>query len=402
MLRGTLSVVIVYLAGVTQGVIAQDAGKIELGAFDLTPRVSADFSYIDNVIYSSDSGDQIESWRTVFAPGLLMSTEIGANKLQLDYHLSRGTFFSSQADNYTDNFVTLLSEYEINSRHRLKGEYRFEDSHDDRGRRFSNGSGSELGSPDTFKSNRLIGVYSFGSSESAANVDVNLDYMNLDYDIDEGDYVYRDRVATELSAQLYYRLSTRSRFVIDLGRTDVNYDLARSTARSLDSVRTKMLAGFTWGSTPASTSYVKVGYETKEFDSPDREDFEGLDWEVGLRWHPLSYSTVEITTLSDTRETNGESDFIDSQEYGVRWDHAWLQRLSTYLDLRYVENVYVGDLEIEDDRRDKMSNLRMGVSYDFRRWLNLGVYYHLSSRSSNRESVEFDRNIFGITAKVTL
>ena len=61
---------------------------------------------------------------------------------------------------------------------------------------------------------------------------------------------------------------------------------------------------------------------------------------------------------------------------------------------------YVGD--VEDLREDDTKKLTLAADYEFRRWLTFGLYYSMNDRESNRSDIEFDRNVYGLTAKVTL
>ena len=44
----------------------------------------------------------------------------------------------------------------------------------------------------------------------------------------------------------------------------------------------------------------------------------------------------------------------------------------------------------------------MAVIYEFRRWLTFNLGYTYSERDSNRDVIDYDQNIYRLTAKVTL
>ena len=123
----------------THAVSAQEEGTIQVGKFDLKPVLTTDFLNIDNVTYASDAEQEISSWVGIVSPELNAYTEFNGHKVSMGYRLERGEYFSSEADNYTDHFANVKGDFEINDRNRLKGTLRYEDGHDERGRRYSNG-----------------------------------------------------------------------------------------------------------------------------------------------------------------------------------------------------------------------------------------------------------------------
>ena len=400
MKRRTSGLIAMSVLGISHSAAAQDEGKIEAGAFDIIPSVTSEAKFIDNVTYASNDEETIESWVGVISPRVRALTRFGNSTIEASYRLERGEYFSSDADNYTDHFANLTGRFDISSRHRFTARARYEDGHDERGRRFSNGFGNQLANVDTYKNSGLDAIYSFGALSSDGRIDVSVGVTDLDYDWDQGSYLFRDRQTKKVGGQFYYRLAGSTHLVFDATHRQIDYDVARDPANPLDSDENRLLAGVTWESTASTTSFAKVGYQQKKFDAGNREDFSGVDWEVGMTWQPLSYTEFGLSTSADTRETNGEGDFIRSRDYAVSWKHAWLQRFSTKASLIYEEDDY--EAAIVNPREDDTTRLLLSADYDFRRWLTLGLYYQLSERDSNRPTIEYDRDVVGLTARVTL
>jgi hypothetical protein len=123
---------------------------------------------------------------------------------------------------------------------------------------------------------------------------------------------------------------------------------------------------------------------------------------VGVEWQPVSYSTFRFTTSADTRETNGEGNFIRGRDYSVSWNHEWLQRLSTSFTASKSTDEYVLTDSVLANRDDELMRYSASLNYDARRWLSFSLFYQLDDRDSNRALIGYDRNVVGISAEVTL
>ncbi len=78
-----------------------------------------------------------------------------------------------------------------------------------------------------------------------------------------------------------------------------------------------------------------------------------------------------------------------------------MDRFSTTVKLSYEQEDYEG-AQLVDPREDDTTSALLSADYQFRRWLQLGIYYQFSERDSNRDIVTFDRNVMGLTARVSL
>lgn len=389
--------VLILLCGSCQ-TYAQEKGTIDLGGFSLTPSMNTQLLHIDNIAYSSSNEEEVSSWGSIIAPRLSAFTEFNGNRVVMDYRLVHGEFFSSEADNYTDHFVNLTSNFTIDNRNRLKGFVSYEDSHDERGRRYSNGFGNELESVDTYKNSDALLTYSYGALSASGRVDFSVGYGTVDYDNDSFRSLPRDRESLDYQAVFSYRLWNYTNVVVDGRRREINYD--EDSDNPLDSSENAIFAGLNWDYNDVTQSFAKIGYREKNFTSDLRDDFSGLSWEVGINYAPFSYSEISLSTKQSTRETNTNADYIDTTNTQVSWKHEWLQRLATTVSMVLVTDDYVGTAE--NLREDDSARILFAADYEFRRWLNLRVYYSMNERDSNRSQFNYDRNIFGLTARITL
>ncbi|WP_334061749.1 outer membrane beta-barrel protein [Alteromonas genovensis] len=403
MLKWTRNIAVVsaICATVPMNVYAQEAGRIEVGQFDIIPILNSSISYVDNVAYARDDLPEIYSWRSIFSPELIAATELDGNPVQIGYRLERGVYFSSSADDYTDHFFEASGEFELNSRHRVNAIAQYEDGHEDRGTGFSLGLGNNIATPDRYKSTAIGADYSYGAVTSDGMITLKADRQTLDYDRSEQAYLIRDRVKNRVGAELAYRVGSATNVVLDVTQTYVRYD-NQVGITTRDSDETRVLVGLTWESTAATTGFAKAGYKEKDFKAETRSTFYGTDWEVGVEWQPLTYSTFRFTTSADTRETNGEGNFIRGRDYSASWNHEWLQRLSTSFKVSKLTDEYVLTDSVLANRDDELMRYSASLNYDARRWLNFSLFYQLDDRDSNRALIGYDRNVVGISAEVTL
>ena len=378
-------------------VAAQSPASIDLGGFDLFPSLKAEFGHDDNVIRSRDS--EIESWKSTISPEFVLVNSYGLNEIQAGYRLERGNYFSSQVDNYTDHLFNLNGSFEFDVRNRLNILAVYKDDHDDRGTAFTIGQGDILNKPDQYKSTRVDATYSYGALTSKGRIDVNVGYGTTDYDINTPLYRSRDRNTTTLGGTFYYNVMPATDVTFDVIYNDIDYDFALDATAPLDSEEVRTLVGVEWDTTAKTTGYFKIGHRQKEFDDGSRANFSGLDWRVGVTWNPRTYSTVDFTTFTNTNETNGVGDFIDTQTYQFTWDHEWLDRVSTTFKALYSEDEYTGANATRID--DNITGI-FTVNYAARRFVVIQAGYTFDSRNSNQNLIDFDRNIVSLTVNVTL
>lgn len=378
-----------------------DAGNMPWGGFDVTPTIDLGLHYSDNVTRESDN--EISSWSRIISPQITMDSALGASQVSFAYRLTDEAFFSSSADNYTDHFFLVESDIEFDERNRLLASANFEDGHDARGSNFSIGLGDTLTSPDTYKQSSLDFLYSYGAFNAKGGVDINLALTELDYDINTPIYRARDREFVTLAGIFYYRVGLATRAVFEIRHTDVSYQSALIETNPLDSQEMSYLVGVEWEATSQTSGYAKIGYQEKDFSSGQREDFDGFDWELGVLWEPLEYTSLELITRSSTDETNGEGNFILSDRYSLEWRHEWLERVRSLVRVSYNNQRYEGqNIDEFSIRVDDNSAFRASVYYQFRRWLNFEVGYIYDERESNRNEIDFGRNQFLFNALVTL
>lgn len=97
----------------------------------VVPFLNLSTGYNDNLAKSNQQQDS--SAFSVIESGVGFIVEPQSSKTQLGYRFRNGTYFSSQQDNFTDHYLDLTSDWELNSRHRIGFEYNLALAHEGRG-----------------------------------------------------------------------------------------------------------------------------------------------------------------------------------------------------------------------------------------------------------------------------
>ncbi|GBL04868.1 outer membrane beta-barrel protein [Glaciecola sp. KUL10] len=375
-----------------------DAAPIAFGSFDFIPTVDVGLRYDDNVTRQNE--DKISSFSSIISPQFVLLNNFGASQTRFGYRLRNERFFSSNADNYTDHFLSVGVEYELNIRHRLDVSFDFEDGHEQRGTGFSILNLGET--PDTYKKSDLGFQYSYGAPGATGRVDLGFDISDRNYDLQTDEGLARDRVVSTTRAGFFYKIGTATDATFDVILRNVAYGFELDANNPLDSSVASYLIGVQWEATAETSGFVKLGYEEKDFDSSLREDYNGFDWSAGVTWEPTSNSQFRFITSNDTNESNGEGNFIRQRDYTLQWNHQWLERLRTRASFTLSTDRYEGQPTEFGAREDDLERLNLTAYYQFRRWFNVEVGYVFDTRDSNRSEINYDRNQFLINAYITL
>ncbi|MFT6909750.1 MAG: hypothetical protein ACJAS1_006477 [Oleiphilaceae bacterium] len=380
---------------------AQEKASMPVGTFELTPTLNVSLSKDSNVTRASDN--KVDSWVTVLNPKLELGKQIGNNSLGFGISATKGIYHSSDTDNYNDYRLFASGEVEFDRRNRLSGSIVHLSDHDARGTSYSVGAGELLDGPDKFTTNTLEATYSYGALTANANVDVDMRLRDIDYDDDvlvSNPTRLRDRKENSLGSTFYYSISPITDLLLEGNYLVTDYADSIENISSLDSKTKSLLAGAKWATTAATSGFAKIGYQKRDFDVASRAGFSGLKWDAGVSWSPIERAIFEFSTASDTRETNGQGNYIRRKDYVADWRHEWLDRFNTVASFSYSDDSYEGDTV---PRNDKTKEYKIAADYQFRRWLTLGTAVSYFDRNSDSATVfDYNRSLVSFTAQISL
>ncbi|UAL45127.1 outer membrane beta-barrel protein [Shewanella inventionis] len=373
------------------GVIRTESG------IDFTPGLNSGLKYDDNITSASASADELDSWVLTVTPALQAQMQDGNNVYTVEAGLEYGDYFSSSDDNYLDALLKAKSELEFNQSNRAQLEAFYVLGHEDRGSGvFEGTSGALQDEANTFDILSVGGFYEYGAMTTPARVRLNAKYSSKDYTNFETITQYRSYDDTTLGATFYYDTQAATSLFIELISLDTAYDEVDPTGNRDSTTNTARL-GVEWTATAATEGSVKVGYQAKDFDNTDREDFSGLSWDAKVTWKPLTYSSFDFSTGRASKDPNGAGDFIRATSYGVTWNHEWSELFATFLGFNQVTDTYTGI-----DREDKTKAYQLGINYNVTRWLTLKSGVNINQVNSTDNQFAFDRNAYFIKAEMTL
>ena len=405
-----LAVVIAAAAGVSTSAFAITPQDVRISdGLAFTPTLKLEQRHDDNIFATNKN--RKSSWVTVVEPTFTLSLDRAKSAHQLQYRLSSKNFQSMNSSSYIDHHLTADTGFEFNSRNRLllnAGYHKLEDTASD-----YNYSGIKAKN-DKWNTKNVGGVYTYGARTARTQLDLGLNYSELRYDNSgtvDGVRLNKNSERDAASARVtgYYSIAPKTRLLLEGRYTD--YDYTSASAR--DSKNKAVLAGITWEATAKTTGTVKIGREKKDYknSSATNENKSTGMWEAGVVWAPLTYSVFTLKTRrgfdeGSYAETSGDLDLenIDNVTSSIRtvdtslgWKHYWMDRLYSDAQYRRIDRKYQ-----RVSRDDKIDQYGLGLTYEARRWLDIGVGFTHRENDSDIKTNSYTRNIYAITFNASL
>lgn len=384
------------MLAVTAGAEEFEPARVRLGdGAQFQPVMGLEYGYDDNLLHTG--ADTLDSQYLRLIPELQFVWGRRISHIKAGYTLDAATYFDSSDDNYVDHQVDLIGHHEFTARHRIDATYEFLKGHQARGTGIA--EFEQTDKPVKFTDHDVDAAYEFGAQSARMQLGVNLGYYQRTYDNFRERSQYRDYDSFHYGATFKWRVGTRTKLLLDLSDSDINYDRVEPGQISRDSNVTRGLVGVIWEATAKSEGRAAFGIEDKRFVDKGREDFTGFAWDVAFTWRPTTYSTLELVSARESKDPFTSGDYVEESSYELNWEHYWLERWATDIQLSYVDKDYTGD-----DREDEITKIRLGVIYEFRRWMKLEPFYSYWDNSSTRQDPElnYDKNQFGILITLAL
>jgi len=342
----------------------------------------------DDNLFLSNSNEK-SSTVYIVSPGFKLDARDPNKVLQMSYQAQAGRYTESSDDDYIDYTARTQFDTAFDPRNFLRLGYDYLRNHDPRG---STDRGVST-RPDRYSLSSPYATYAFGAPGAAGRMEAYFSSSVKRYLNNRATTIGSDRDTQEFGGAFYWRVMPKTYLLAEARRTDFSYRLQTSPFNSRED---RYYGGVTWEATAATTGTIKVGRLEKRFDT-DLPTFTGTSWEAIVTWAPRTYSKFDFYATRTTNESTGLGDFILSDIAGVSWTHAWTSVLNTGVDLRYQKDQYKGF-----DRTDDIKSVGLKVGYKFRRWLTLGAEYTHTTRDSNSNTFEYDKNLYLLTATGTL
>lgn len=404
-----IAAAVVAAAGVSTSAFALDPQSIRVSdGLMFTPTLQLEERHDSNIFGTKTS--RKSSWVTVVEPTFQLNLDRAKSAYQLKYVMSSKNFHSSNSNSYIDHHITADTGFEFNSRNRLllnAGYHKLEDTASDATVLRDNDKNQK------WNTKNVGGVYTFGARTARTQVDFGLNYDELRYDNSARDAAgvrvnkgsERDAIAGRITG--YYAISPKTKLLLEGRYTD--YDYKSNDDR--DSKNKALLAGVTWEATAKTKGTVKIGREKKDYKNsgtPYKDKSAGM-WEAGVEWAPVTYSTFSLKTRRGFDEGSNYTEFdgleqIDSISSSIKtvdsalgWKHYWMDRLYSEAEYRRIDRKYQNV-----SRDDKIDQYGLGLTYEARRWLDIGIGFKHRENDSDLDSRSYKRNIYALTFNASL
>lgn len=362
--------------------------QLENSPFYATPFATLNYGNDSNVTLRSQN--EIDSPYQLYGAGVTLDARSERSVFAYKISSMYGRYSDSTADNYSDWASRASYDFAIDSRNFVRLTWDYIRSHDGRGT--TDRTPPQTG-PDKYFVNAPGMMYSFGAPGAKGRLELFTSNAVKRYLNNRDATAGSDRDTWDYGGAFYWRAMPKTSVLVETRGTDLNYQLSSST---LSGRETRYYAGVTWDATAATNGTIKIGQLRKSYDAP-RPTFTGGSWEGIVTWMPRTYSKFDFYSSRQTNESTGQGDFILTDASGIVWSHGWNSVISTDVNARFVKDRYKGF-----DRTDETQNYGVKASYKMRRWLTLGAEYQYTKRDSNIDFNDYDKNLWLISAILSM
>lgn len=362
----------------------------------VTPLLTVRERYDDNI--RATQFNPQSSFVTTLDPSVSVGAEGNKAAFNVTLDLPMQVYHSYHDNDHTDTHLTGSLDLDFDRRNRLgldAGYHRQEEV----------ASVVQNLQNDKWETLNASAIYGFGARTARAQVEVGARAEQVRF---KNDLVLpsgallnsdRDRDVSSVFGTFFVAVAPKTKLLLEARQT--TYDYVSNPL--LDSTNQALLAGVTWEATALTKGSVKVGSETKAFDTAGIPDANHSMWEAAVEWNPVSYSVFRLTTNSRLDEGTNGAYVIETQTVTLDWTHQWLKRLKSEIEVGSTKQDYVGFvLPSGQSRSDDITRAGFGLIYDMRRWLDVGVSYSYLKGDSNELGRSYDRNIIALTMDASL
>lgn len=387
--------VLVNLALLNSTVMAVEPQSIQTDSgFDITPLLSTSLKFDDNI--ASTSANETDSWIFNVIPTFEAKRDDGVSITEFKAGIYHGQYFSNSEDNYTDATLGGLYETRFSEQTLFNIKSDLVWAHEDRGTGITEGAGNLEEEPALFNTQTVSGFYEYGLKSTPARIRTIAKFFNKQYSNLEETTQYRNYDSVLGGLNLFYDTQSGASAVFEVSVDDISYDFV-DPAATRDSKDTVVKTGAEWEISAVTTGELKVGYQKKDFEDAEREDFNGVAWNVNVNWTPLTYSEFNIGTGRRAKDPLQGGDYIKETSFILGWTHDWSEVVSTNLNYNRMEEDYVGVV-----RTDKVNAYNFSVTYAFRRFIDVSLFTSVTDKTSTIPTIKFDRNIVGVNFDFSL
>jgi hypothetical protein len=363
---------------------------IRAGAFLIYPSLSVSEVYDDNVFAVDNNKD--DDLITVIEPQVRAESNFSRHSLGLTVGSEVAFHINEEDEDYQDYFVSGDGRLDITRQNFVDAELLFAKDHRDREDPEDEGDRDEL--TDVY---RYGGELSFTQLFNRLNFRLTGRALRNAYteaeEADEDNVIYDALLRTGFFVSPRINTFIEGRYNIE--RRDREEDFS---GVERDSQGWGVSGGAAVDLTDLLVGEFSVGYRRQYFDEGDFDEEDGIGYGIDLTWTPTLLTTVTASGGGDFRPTtqdDAEANFRSSVGLGV--EHELLRNVILAANVGYTRDDFSGI-----DRTDDTISAGGGVSYLINRNFSVDAGYTYTTRSSDENEEEFDRNLvrIGVTGRL--
>lgn len=399
----------VLLAVAPSQIQAQQGGNIKFGNLSIVPGFALQSIHDDNIYMGNgkdsagDAEKKVSDWITHAKPSLLLNYQmpergyvnLGYQGDFAYYSTNDGNNWKNQQGNFEVNYLAPgglifgINELYTRAEDPFGGADQYNIGRITK--RWTNDVKTKLGYAIT-SNFRSILYYNNFKQQYQDIQDYTQDYTDNEYGIG-----METRFLPKTWGFLRYHYGQRKYNTLGLGQTtdENNSDLKWN----------KVSTGLTWDQDAKLSGELNVGYQWLTYDHELTDT--GIRRESKNSWvaaTSINFKATETTTLAMTigravRNTASDTNeqFIDTG-IGFTLQQKMLAKFSLYAGINFSKNEY--NLPVGNERSDNNYMGNIGLEYNIREWLGVGVGYNYNRKDSNIGANEFVDNQFMASVKV--
>ena len=235
------------------------------------------------------------------------------------------------------------------------------------------------------------------SYDVTPKLEFRVDYSNFIVDYTASRNNYRDRSDDSYSAYVFWKFWPKTSFLAQYEHISVSYDDSSQNDSDVD----RVYGGFQWNMTAKSKGRIKLGAESRDYDSSAFSDSDEFIIEMNIDYTFSPKTSLGLRAFRHSEESDIiglESIMHHRVKTVVTYKPA--NRVTCYLDLAYSERDYDGDLTyngVTKERDDTTYTITPSIEYRFRKWLTVKAKYYWIDRDSNFSDFDYTSNIFQVS-----
>jgi hypothetical protein len=345
--------------------------------------------YEDDNIFNVPN-EETSSTVAIINPSVNFELDDGVNSYWLKLGLESGSYEASADDDYLDGNFEIGTHLEANDRNRIDLSFKGDWITEPRGTGITEGENNINEEPVTYQKDSIAATYGYGAMATKGRVDFDIKYDQKNYTNFEAFTRIHEYDAYLLGTTFFYSTNSYTNVFFEVNAEKIRYSYTKPGDIKRDSDVYTAMFGAELDASSLTSGFVKLGVQSKEFTDNRREDFSGFNWDVGIKWRPLSYSYILISTSRSTKDPDINGDYIIGSQYRIDWNHNWNSRISTSLKLSKENEEYSGV-----EREDNIKKIKLTFNYELTRWVTISFFGEHEESESTLASIVYDKRVVG-------